>query len=59
MALVEDDDVLQKLSAKATVHALNIGILPRRSRRGDDLIDTETFNPSPNALTVNTIAVSQ
>ncbi len=40
MALVEDDDVIQKLSAKATDQAFNIGILPRRSRRGDDLIDT-------------------
>ncbi len=39
MALVEDDDVIQKLSAKAADHALNIEILPRRSRRGDDLID--------------------
>ena len=36
MALVEDDDVIQELSAKATDHAFNIGILPRRSRRGDD-----------------------
>ena len=34
MTLVEDDDVIQKLSAKATDHASHIRILPRRSRRG-------------------------
>ncbi len=39
MAFVEYADVIQKLSAKATDQAFNIGILPRRSRRGDDLID--------------------
>ncbi len=29
MPLVEDDDVIQKFSAKASDYALNIGILPR------------------------------
>ncbi len=40
MTFVEDDDVIQKLSAKATDQAFNIGVLPGRGRRRDDIIDT-------------------
>jgi hypothetical protein len=37
---------------------VRIGILPRRARSRDDLIDAQAFNPSRNPLTVNAIAVS-
>jgi len=32
MPLVENNDVIEKLSAKAADHAFNIGILPERDR---------------------------
>ena len=56
--LVQDDDVLEKLSAKAADHSLHIGVLPRRGRRRDDLVDAERINPSLNPVTINTVAVS-
>ena len=59
MPFVEDDDVIQKLSAKASDHAFNIAILPGRSRRRDDFIYIERLKLSPNPITINTIAVSQ
>ncbi len=56
-AKVKDNDVVEQFSAKATDHPFNIGVLPRRGRRRDDLLDTEAFNPSLNALIINAIAV--
>jgi hypothetical protein len=58
MPFVEDDDVVEKFSAKAADHPFNIGILPGRARGRDDLIDAQAFNPSLNALTINSITVS-
>ena len=59
MPFVEDDDVVEKFSAKAADHPFNIGVLPGRGRRRDDLLDTQAFNPSLNAPSINAIAVSQ
>ena len=59
MSLVEEDDVIQQFSAKATDYALNIGVLPRRSRCGDDFVDAQARQPSLNPITINAIAVSQ
>ena len=59
MSLVENDDVIQKLSAQATDCALNIGVLPRRGRRGHNLVNTQARQPSLNPITVCAIAVTQ
>ena len=58
MPFVEDSDVIQKLSAKAADHAFNIGILPGRGRRRDEVVDSERIDPSPNSVTINTVAIS-
>ena len=57
MPVIENDDVIQEFSTKATDHTFNISVLPGRGRRGDDLLDTERSNSSPNLVTVNGIAV--
>ncbi len=59
MLLVEDDDVIQKFSAQATDYAFNIGVLPRRSRRGDNLANAQARQPSLNPITIYAITVSQ
>ncbi len=59
MSLVEDNDVIQKFSAKASDHAFNIGVLPGRGRSRDDLIDTQRINPSSNPITIFAVAVTQ
>jgi hypothetical protein len=51
--------VVQKLSAKATDHAFNASVLPRRARCCDHVIDTKRLNPTSNPLTVNAVAVSE
>jgi hypothetical protein len=56
--MVKDDDMVEQFSAKAADHPFNIGVLPGRGRRRDDLLDTRDFNPSLNALTINAITVS-
>ena len=37
--LIEDDDVIETFAADLANDAFNIGVLPWRSRRGDDLLD--------------------
>ncbi len=59
VSLVEDDDVIQKFSAKATDYALNIGVLPRGSWRGDNLSNAQARQPSLNPITIYAIAISQ
>jgi len=59
MSLVEDDDVIQKFSAQATDYAFNSGILPRRSRRSDDLVNAHACQLSLNPITNYAITVSQ
>ena len=59
MTFVENDDVIQEFSAKATDHAFDISVLPGRSRGRDDFLDTEAFNPSLNTGAIDPIAVSQ
>lgn len=39
MSFIKDDDMIRKFSTQTTNYTLNIGVLPRRSWRGDNLID--------------------
>jgi hypothetical protein len=39
MLLIENDDVIETFATDRANDAFDIGILPRRSRRGDDLLD--------------------
>ena len=59
MTFVDNDDVIQEFSAKATDHVFDISVLPGRIRRRDDFLDTEAFNPSLNTRAIDPIAVSQ
>ncbi len=59
VSLVEDDDAIQKFSAKATDYAFNIGVLPRRSWRGDNLTNSQARQLSLNSITIYAIAVTQ
>ena len=59
MSFIADDDMIQKFSAQATNYALNIGVLPRRSRRGDNLVNPQARQPSLNPITNYAIAVTQ
>ena len=58
MPLVEDDNVVQELPAKAADHAFNICILPGRGRCRDEFIDTNGLQPSLNLVTIDGISVS-
>ena len=39
VTLIEDDDVIETFAADRADDALDVGVLSRRSRRGDDLFD--------------------
>jgi hypothetical protein len=39
VTLIEDEDVIEAFAADRADDAFDIGVLPRRSRRGDDLLD--------------------
>ena len=45
VTLVEDDDVLDALSANRTDDALNVRTLPRRTERNDDFLDAHVLDP--------------
>src|SRR5512143_3214874 len=59
VTLIEDDDVVETFAADRADDALDIGVLPRRSRRGDDLLDSHRFEAIAENLTVRCVAVSQ
>src|SRR3977135_3520538 len=42
---IEDDDVIETFAADRADDSLDIGVLPRRSRRGDDLLDRHRGGP--------------
>ena len=44
VTLIEDDDVIETFAADRANDALDIGVLPRRSRRGDDPLDSHRLN---------------
>ena len=44
VVLIEDDDVVETFAADRANDAFDIGVLPRRSRRGDDLFDGHRLN---------------
>ena len=59
VTLIENNDVIGDLSAKAGDQSFDIRVLPRRSRRRDDFVDTQTSDASLNLLTINAVSVSQ
>ena len=44
VTLIEDDDVIETFAADRADDALNVGILPWRSRCSDDLLDRHRLN---------------
>src|SRR5438552_1251044 len=59
MALAEDDDVIQTFSADRADKTLGIGVLPRRSRRSDNLRDAHRSNAMTEYWTIGLISVPQ
>ena len=51
--------MIQTVSAYGADNSFNERILPRRARRSNDLLDTQTFDPSPNLLTIDRIPIAQ
>ncbi len=49
---------VKQIFAQRALEALNEPFLPRRSRRGDDLIYAQARQPSLNPITIHAIAVS-
>ena len=52
VTLIEDDDVIETFAADRADDALDIGILPWRSRRGDDLIDCHRLDTIAEGLPI-------
>ena len=52
VTLVEDDDVIEAFAADRADDAFDIGVLPWRSRRGDDLLDSHRLDTSAEGLTI-------
>src|SRR5438105_4878890 len=59
MALAEDDDVIQTFSADRTDKTLSVRVLPRRSRRSDDLRDPHCSNAMTECRTIGFVPVPQ
>ena len=52
VTLIEDDDVIETFATDRAGDALDIGVLPRRSRRGDDLLDGHRLDTSAEGLPI-------
>jgi hypothetical protein len=59
VTLVEDDDVIETFAADRADDAFDVGILPWRSRRGDDLLDRHRLDTIAEGLPIRSVAVSQ
>ena len=59
MALVEDNHVIQTLSADATNDAFDIGILPRAPRCAGTVFHSQSVHAFSKAISVNRIAITQ
>ena len=58
MPFVDNDDVMETLSADRAYESLTIGILPGRLRRANDFLDTHVLDALAEELTVDAIAIS-
>src|SRR5215468_4644699 len=59
MPFAEDDDVIQTLSPDRTDKTLSVRVLPRRSRRSDDLRDPHRPNAMAECPTIRFVSVPQ
>jgi hypothetical protein len=57
--LIENNNMIQTVSAYGPDNSFNERILPGRARGRNDLLDTQTLEPSSNLLTVNGIPITQ
>ena len=57
--LIEHDNVIQTFASNGPDQALHVGILPRGSRRSQDLLNTHPFCRLTELFTINAVAVSQ
>lgn len=58
MSFVEDDDMIQTISADGSNNAFTERILPWRARRRDNYPDTQTFESSLNHIAINRIPIA-
>ena len=58
MAFIEDDDVVETVSAYRPDKALNIGILPRRPGCRENFLDGEALNTTAEVVAVDTVTVA-
>ena len=56
--LIENNNMMQTVSAYGPDNSLYERILPRRARGRNDLLDTQALDPSSNLLTVNGIPIT-
>ena len=59
MTLVQDDDMIEALTAYGADQAFDIGILPGRARGDAHLVDTEAFHTAPESFAVDVVTVTQ
>src|SRR5262245_17755108 len=59
MTLAEDDHVIETFLADRTDKTLSVRVLPRRSRRGDDLRDPHRSNATTECRAIRFVSVPQ
>ena len=59
VTLIEDDNVIETFAADRADDALHIGVLPRGSWCGDDLLNTHRLDTVTEGLAIGSIPVSQ
>ena len=59
MCLIDDDHMIQTLSANGSDQTLHVRALPRTQRAGDDLCDSHVCHATADRVAVDAVAVSQ
>jgi hypothetical protein len=58
MLVIDDDHMIQALATNASDHPLHVAILPRTSWCNANLLDAHSFNPRPEELPIDSVAVA-
>ena len=56
--LAKNDDVVEAIPPNGTDHALAVRVLPRRPRRGEDLLDSHRMHSTNEVRAINLVPVS-
>jgi len=58
MGFAQHDHMIQAFATDRADQPFHVGVLPRQAGRGDDILDTQAFDPLTESVAIDRIAVT-